>query len=201
MQIKRLDNLSDDNIFQQIALMHERFLSAGVLAKLGSSFLIRLYKSLVDDAHSAVYIAQTNEEVLAFVSCTRNTNKFYKRFLYKNSVPIILALPKLCTPALLKRSFSLLHYLVKKPEQKSPEAELLSIAVGEQSHRSGVGSQLMIKVFDFMKENQIDCFKVTAAYTQEAAHHFYQSKGGVLSESIELGHLKSSVYYFISNKS
>ena len=37
-------------------------------------------------------------------------------------------------------------------------AELLSIAVAEDTHRMGLGSMLITKVIDFMKENRVPKF-------------------------------------------
>jgi len=196
MQVIRLNKKTHDGIYQQIAIIHENLLAEGVLAKLGSNFLMKLYKALVNDSEAAVYVIQENEKILAFVSCTTNTNNFYKQFIYSNWTSMILILPKLCTPILLKRSFSLLKYLIKKTDNETPVAELLSIAVAKDAHRVGLGSKLMTKVFDFMKENHVDSFKVTAALTQKSAHKFYESKGGISMESIELGKLKSYIYHF-----
>lgn len=196
MKIKRLDNLTSDAVFSQIAALHERLLAAGVLARLGPNFLIRLYKELVIYSESAVYVVEENEKIIAFVACTANSNTFYKRFIYRNWDAIIPILLKLVNPSLLKRSFSILNYLTKKPNIDTPSAELLSIAVVENAHRKGIASQLMLKVFDFMHENNVDKFKVTAAQTQQAAQEFYKSKGGIARETIELGKLTSNIFYF-----
>lgn len=196
MQINKLCDSSSDEIFRQIAILHERLLSAGVLATLGHNFLIKLYQSLANSPGSAVYVVQENDKVLGFVACTVNTNFFYKQFLYKNLGLMCSIIPKLCTVTLLKRSFSLLKYVTGKPVIGIPTAELLSIAVIEDAHRLGIGGKLMSKVLDFMRENKVERYKVTAAQTQKSAHKFYQSKGGVSSQSIELGKLKSQIYYF-----
>lgn len=196
MEINKLSKLTNDAVFSQIALLHIKLLSAGVLARLGPSFLINLYKALAKSPQSAVYVLQEHEKIIAFVACTANINTFYRQFFYENWTSIFLILPKLFNPMLFKRSFSIFHYLLKKTDKVQPNAELLSIAVAEQAHRLGVGSKLILKVYDFMKENNVDIFKVTAAHTQQSAQIFYQSKGGVESGTIVLGKLKSSIYYF-----
>lgn len=199
MNMYQLSQETEEGIFRQIAHLHQDLLAAGLLSELGSDFLSKLYQSLAACPESAVYVLEKEGRVLAFVACTLNTNRFYKKFLYSNGLSLCYLLPKLCKPVLLKRAFSLFHYLIKKSNTREPAAELLSIAVVEGAHRGGLGSQLINQVIDFMKEKNVDCFKVTAAQTQKSAHQFYQSHGGIAAEEIDLGTLKSNVYYFNLN--
>lgn len=196
MNVRKLDNNAESTLFEGIAQMHKDQLSAGILADLGLSFLVKLYQALVRHADSAVYIVQQDTQLIAFAACTTNNYVFHKYFIKNNIWLIIRILPKLFAPALVSRSISMFKHLVKQPRELAPKAELLSIVVTPATHRNGLGRMLMSMVFNFMQEKDITQFKVIAADTQYEAQSFYISMGGKLTSRIELGNLASNVYHF-----
>lgn len=181
-----------------LAKLHAETLTSSFLASLGKAFLIRLYRFIIQTEKVWVYIE--SEEILGFVSFSVNSAGMMKRFILHCPGCLFILLFKILTkPSNLKRFAETFRAPFKSTQATDsmtlPSGELLSISVYPNCQASGIGSQLVKALEDWLKQNRIRTYKVIAGEELVGANKFYLKNGFVLAQQIRIhGNTVSNVY-------
>ncbi|HEY3370745.1 MAG TPA: GNAT family N-acetyltransferase [Prolixibacteraceae bacterium] len=181
-----------------MAKLHTATLTTSFLAGLGYSFLSDLYGFLITNEN--VWVYEENKEVMGFVSYSENSAGMMKRFLIHCPVCIVkLALGTIAKPTKIKRFVETFRAPFQSKDAKDkmilPSGELLSISVNPNCQASGIGSQLIAALEDYLKQNKITNYKVVAGDELIGANKFYLKNGFVLAKQIKIhGEKLSNVY-------
>ena len=182
---------------ETVAELHRLALPKGVLSRLGSPFLVRLYDEIARAPRSGVWTALTaDDECVGFISGTADVRTCYRHVMSSAALPLmILACPSLRHPSTLKRIIETLLYplqgriadrqelssrWIAPPETRTDEihAELLSLAVGSKARRQGIGYRLVSRL-----EKNLALWRVAPSYrvvtdAEDArSNRFYRSLG------------------------
>lgn len=201
MEIITISNKSPKSFFYDIANLHKTELEVGVLAKLGTRFLIQIYRHICRDPECIILAAVDRGKIVGFVCGAENTSQLYWRFLIKRNFLLLQYFIKFfCKPSTWKRMYSLLKYMKVNSNFDLPSAELLSIAIDRNSQNKGLGRKLFAELRKDFDLRGIKIFKTLAACTQTTAMSFYISCGGKLVGTSQLGKDQSYIYIFDSKR-
>lgn len=184
-----------------LAKLHYDTLTTSFLAGLGLDFLSRLYTFLI--LKEKVWIYEENNEIKGFVSYSENSSGMMKRFLINcPRCIILLALRIIVKPINFKRFIETFRAPFKSKKTREakdsfclPSGELLSISVSPNCQASGIGSQLVKTLEEYLKHNQIYTYKVVAGKELVSANKFYLKNGFVFAAQIKIhGETLSNVY-------
>lgn len=181
---------SGQRIIDQIASMHAERLKAGFLPSLGASLLARVYRCAAGDPNTILLADLDGRRVRGFVMGTFSTRAFYLRFMARNVAALAWSIAR--RPATLLRAMSVGKYAALSAKQRST-AELLSIAVGDDSDRRGIGSALLKGLEARLAERGVTWYRVIVSDTQRPALAFYLKHGGTIIARTSLGGLPSYV--------
>jgi len=187
-----------ENDSYSLAKLHIETLTRSFLAGLGINFLSNLYKFLIQN--EKVWVYEEELEVKGFVSYSGNTAGMMKRFLINSPGCIIsLVLGTISKPANLKQFVETFRAPFKLKKNKEiiniPLGELLSISVSPNCQASGIGSQLVKALEEYLQQNQIFSYKVVAGEELVGANKFYIKNGFVLVSQIKIhGEKLSNIY-------
>lgn len=184
-----------------LAKLHSETLTASFLSGLGLNFLGKLYEFLVKK--EKVWVYEEENEVKGFISFSENSAGMMKRFLVNcPGCFVLLVFKTIVHPANLKRFLEtfLAPFKSRKLEFADssihlPKAELLSISVKPNCQASGIGSQLIKALEDYLLINHISCYKVVAGEDLIGANKFYLKNGFVLATQIKIHNKKISNVY------
>ncbi len=183
-----------------LAKLHIATLNSSFLAGLGLSFLSNLYLFLI--IKEKVWVYEESNEVKGFVSFSENSSGMMKRFLYSCPKCIFfLILRTIIQPTKLKRFVETFRAPFKSNRILNtqnlilPSAELLSISVMSNCQVSGVGSQLIKTLEDYLLQNRISQYKVIVGIDLHGANRFYIKNGFILFCQIQIHGLNSSNIY------
>jgi glycosyltransferase involved in cell wall biosynthesis/ribosomal protein S18 acetylase RimI-like enzyme len=159
----------------EVARLHQKMIGTGFLSSLGSRFLSVLYRALVEDQRSSLFVARDGDVVVGFIAGTSNTTEFYKRFMRRFFLPALWAiLPTLFRPSRWRRIAESLMY---GGEDSGVPAELLSMAVAPSARRRGLGATLVRRLLEWSQEMGVPEMKVIVGEENSAAVSLYQSCG------------------------
>jgi ribosomal protein S18 acetylase RimI-like enzyme len=184
-----------------LAKLHSETLTASFLAGLGLDFLEKLYEFLIKK--EKVWVYEEDHEIKGFISFSENSAGMMKRFLLECPGCIVLLASKtIIQPANLKRLMEifLAPFKSRKLELANdsvylPKGELLSISVKPNCQASGIGSQLIKALEDYLLLNHIPDYKVVAGEELIGANKFYKKNGFVLATQIKIHDKKISNVY------
>ena len=186
----------------EIALLHQKTLTTGFLAKLGVGFLRSLYIFLSQKEVVIIY-ANDNSAPAGFVSFSSDSSRMMKRFLLSCPICIIKIIGiVISSPFYIKRVTETFAapFKSKTTQTKSgkvdlPCAELLSISVDPAYQKAGIGSLLLHALEDHLKEINIKKYKVIAGESLEGANNFYKKNGFILAAQVMIhGNELSNIY-------
>jgi len=181
-----------------LAKLHTETLTSSFLASLGLSFLRNLYNFLIQK--EKVWVYEEENKIKGFVSFSVNSAGMMKRFIIKNPGCLFLLLIKtMVQPKNFIRFFETYMAPFKSNKSKSstklPKGELLSIAMNPTCQASGIGSQLVKTLEEYLNEKQITSYKVVAGVELVGANKFYLKNGFELVKRIKIhGNSLSNVY-------
>jgi ribosomal protein S18 acetylase RimI-like enzyme len=131
--------------------------------------------------------------VAGFAACSLDTAAMYRHILLRRGVLFFfLLLPWAFSFENLKFIFETLFYPQKgnktKPDRKGadagPCAELLSIAVSDDSRKKGMGRDLLNALESFLKENKVTSYKTVTLSSDIDSNAFYKKCGFVFKREI-----------------
>jgi len=181
-----------------LAKLHAETLTTSFLASLGFKFLNRLYTFLIQT--EKVWVYEENDIIKGFVSYSGNSAEMMKRFLINRPACIVsLVLKTIVQPANFKRFVETFKASYKSQKSNDiislPSGELLSISVSPDCQASGIGSQLVKVLEEYLQQNEITNYKVVAGAELLGANKFYVKNGFVLATQIKIhGEMLSNVY-------
>ncbi len=189
-----IDKIQPDDV-EQVAALHQHYMSRGFLPTLGIGFLKKLYAGMVTSDNAFCIVARDAGGVVGFVSGAKHVAGFYKEFVLNNFFSIgHILLPKIFNLKTMKKVVETLFYPLKK-EASLPDAELLSIIVEESCRAKGVSQELFNGLVHEFTSRHIDRFKVVVGADLAIACRFYEKMGGVLYSETEVHQaMKSRVY-------
>lgn len=162
----------------QIAKIHKQEINQGFLSQLGETFLSKLYKAMILSPDAFIIITKKNNKIIGFISGCIDVKKFYKYFLKKHFIQVLIILfPKMFKLSTFKKILETLKYLSKEKKQKLPGAELLTIAVLNEFHGKNIAVKLFEKFLDEMKKRKIKELKVIVGESLPRAIAFYKKIG------------------------
>lgn len=141
----------------------------GFLPRLGSRFLTRLYRALIQWPGADVLVADDGAAPVGFVASVEDTGDFYRHFVTRHGIPAGLALlPKLIRPSLFKRVWETFRYGTKT-QTVEVEAELFAIATSSESRGRGLGSTLLQAAVERYRERGLARVQVVVSSDNAAS--------------------------------
>jgi ribosomal protein S18 acetylase RimI-like enzyme len=172
---------------QAIALLHRESIRTGFLSRLGPGFLAELYRSIGRSPYSRIFVAvdQDLQKVAGFAACSLDTAAMYRHILLRRGLLFFfLLLPRVFSPENLRFICETLFYPQKGRKKApvrngnaGPQAELLSIAVADDSRGKGVGRDLLNALESYLRENGVTSYKTVTLSTDRDANAFYKKCG------------------------
>lgn len=181
-----------------LASFHAETLTTSFLAGLGLQFLSKLYAFII--TKEKVWVYEEDHEVKGFISFSGNSAGMMKRFIIHCPGCLVLLVFKTITqPTLLKRFMETFRAPFQSQKTNGsislPSGELLSISVSPNCQASGIGSQLLKTLEDYLHQNWILSYKVVAGEELVGANKFYIKNGFALAKQIRIhGEKLSNVY-------
>lgn len=181
-----------------IARMHKENINLGFLNILGTGFLEILYSSIFNFKSGILLVAKCEENIVGFISGITDIKTFYKFFVKKNFIKLcLIILGKLWNIKVIRGIFEIMFYPQKGFKIKLPDAELLSIAVGDKFRSKGVARKLLNELERSFVLLNIRQFKVTVGETLRGANAFYLKSGFTMASKIEVHkNARSNIYLY-----
>lgn len=158
-----------------IASLHIKGIERGFISSLGEEFVQALYKAVLVDEQSFVFVALDDGTVQGFVAFSRNLDKLYRSIIRRNAFRFAVILArKMFSFKKIKRVFGTLLYPSRTDKLNLTKAELLAIAIATEGRRSGIATRLVNAGLQAYAERSIDSVKVMVAQNNAPANRLYQ---------------------------
>jgi ribosomal protein S18 acetylase RimI-like enzyme len=173
------------------ARLHAEAIEEGFLSRLGPRFLTLLYRRIVRDRRSFVFVAEQDGVVVGQAAATEDVGRLYRQFLLRDG----LLAGAVAAPRLLREWRSVRETLRYPSEGAAlPKAELLAVAVSGTSRGRGVGRSLVAAANEELVRRGVPDARVVVAASNGAAIGLYRSSGFRPAASIEVhAHTTSQV--------
>jgi len=185
---------------KRVAQLHIEGITTGFLSQLGVSFLQKLYVSINNAPDSRVFVAvDEHGKPVGFLAGSIDMNKMYRHIIIRQFVLfIIILLPHIFSVKTLRKIIETILYPLKKKKHSVSgndktvvtddqscqiKTELLSIAVDKSARGKGVGKKLVFAFELYLKEKNIQQYKVVTFSLDKNSNSFYESCGFVLVKS------------------
>lgn len=149
-----------------------------------------LYKFLIKN--EIVFVYEKNECLGGFVSCSLNSDKLMKRFVFYSPVGVfkillaVISRPYLIIPVW---ETTLAPYKSDKKRAENitlPKVELLSVSVAPELQYEGIGTKLLYVLEGRLNELGVSEYKVVAGSSLKGANNFYKKNGFKLMSTINI---------------
>lgn len=177
------DNKQTDGEYKKIATIHKKGISTGFLSTLNTGFLSALYKAIAHSPYSTVIsVGNTDGGIEGFISGAESTRKMYRWIVLHHGIQLSVHLLMYCLNAeILKKIIETLNYakIIGKGARRCSfensvcEAELLSVAVSEESRKNGYGSRLLHDLEHWFLIRKINQYKVVTYAYDSRSNSFY----------------------------
>jgi len=173
-----------------VARLHAATITEGFLNKLGIRFLAGLYRGILEDGASQVWVADRDGEIIGFCAYTQDVGAMYRSVLRRRFLPLAFAsLPYSLNPFVLKEVLDTYRYPDKQESQRLPAAEILSLAVDAGERGTGTGRRLLEEAIRQAARDGATEIKVVAGADLVAANRFYVACGfAQRAEIVQHGH-------------
>ena len=153
-------------------------IATGFLPRLGTGFLRRLYRALIEWPDADVLVAEDRAGPVGLVAATGDTAAFYRFFLRRHGLLAALAaLPRLVRPSVLRRAVETLRY--GGGETSTVPAELLAVAVSAEMRGRGVGGRLLAEMEACYRRRRLPSVRVVVGADNAASLALFRSAGFV----------------------
>ena len=194
--IETISGHVDKDVLRQLATIHKEEIGGGFLAKLGTPFLVRLYRALSGSPYSFVIVARQEDDVAGFICGATDTRSVYRHFMLRWGIftlPVLL--PRLVSPSRLRRVFETLLYPSKKENQDLPRPEILNFCVSQRWQRKGLGKKLFGALVEEFRRRDVPRIKIVTGDEQTKAQMFYESLNATKAAEIEIHDGTKSLVY------
>ena len=191
------DNITSEDI-RDVVELHKQEINQGFLSSLGDKALDLLFLHAAESKTGVLLIAKDKAEgeTCGFLLGSLNTGKFYKDFLLKKSFSAFICLiPKLLSPAKIRKILETLFYPTKKNMQNLPDAELLDIAISKERQGTGLAQHLFAEFSNILSKLSIEEFKITTGESLVRAQRFYETLGAKRVKTIEVHRGQKTIVY------
>jgi len=194
--IVRLSPGCGPTVFSQMAEIHRCEIHEGFLSSLGDTFLAGLYTYLSESDDAFALAAMEGDRMLGFIVGAMDTGQVYKGFAKKGGFAAMrVLLPKLMSPARIKRILETLLYPKRKQSDGLPEPEILNFCVRTAAQGQGVGGALFRALLEEFRKRGVAKIRIVTGESQQSAQRFYETKGSVFVKETEVHQgTKSRVY-------
>lgn len=176
--------------------LYTKYIENSFFTTLGTSFLRKLFKSLIPSSYGMSFIFMANSRSVGFISSSSNYSAFLKRFFLKNgfilSVLVLHSLIK--NPIVLRRLWESLLY-ARKIMQDSIKAEMLFIAIEPVYRLQGVATELISYTLAEMKRRGIKKVKVSTDQSNIVVNRLLQKLGFDFVSAFQLYGKKMCLYH------
>jgi ribosomal protein S18 acetylase RimI-like enzyme len=179
-----------------VATLHCTSISEGFLATLGTAFLRRLYRRMVQSRHAFLIVSTSGEghakqSIAGFVAGSGDLPGLYRQFMMRDGLMAAWsAAPRLVAAA--PRAIETFRYGARQPksdettEAEDGEVELLSLAVDPTHRRHGRGSSLVAAFLDQATRSGAPSARVVVGARNERAIRVYRAAGFEPVGTVEL---------------
>lgn len=169
MTIRKLEYQDIDSI----AILHEKYLSDGLLANLGLSFLKGFYKLMLEEKSSVSYVAVEKKTIIGFIASCVDLNKVKRASIINLWNPVLVQIFK--NPRLILTIISLSLHPGLKVDREVPK--VISLAVTSENRGKGIGKSLLGKSKLEFKKRGFRYFVLSVKASMKDANAFYQKIG------------------------
>lgn len=183
--IRRL-SFADVDLARQIADLHCREITGGVLGMLGPRFLGVLYRYIANAQGSAVWADVESGSLRGFICGCRDDKAMFRSVIARGWPRLsIVGFISLWRRGVLSGVISTAKVLIgPSSESNQPRAQLLSTAVAENHRRKGVASGLIVELHKQMGEWNVDRTLVWTTESNSPALSLYENAGYVRTLSV-----------------
>lgn len=181
-----------------VARLHRQAIRTGFLSRLGPRFLTELYKSIGCSPYSRIFVAfdRDMQKVIGFAACSLNTAAMYRHILKRRGLLFFfLLLPRAFRPENLRYICETLFYPAAAGPKTGPQAELLSIAVSDDSRGKGVGRELLNALESYLREKGVTSYKTVTFSADNDSNAFYKKCG--FSFRREIVHHRNVLFEYV----
>lgn len=177
------------------AALHAKGISTGFLSSLGQRFLRQIYAAIPSCPAGFGYVwEEPDGRILGFIACAESTGRVYKQALVRRGFWMALVLARFVVrPSVVRRLIETLRYSAQVGA-KLPPAEVLSIAVAEETRGKGIGKAIIAAAMEAYRRRGIREIKVAVGADNLAANEFYKRSGFVLTLTRQHHGLPMNVY-------
>ena len=196
MNVVLLQGNEGPETYGQLADIHRQEIHEGFLSTLGPDFLSLLYESLARSESAFALVEKDGDMVQGFIVGAMDTGAVYKEFFRKagaRALPVLL--PKLLSPARVRRVFETLLYPKSKSSDGLPEPEILNFCVRSELQGKGVGSRLFEALCAEFGRRGVTQIRIVTGAGQKSAQVFYQAKGATLAANVQVHKDSQSLVY------
>jgi ribosomal protein S18 acetylase RimI-like enzyme len=166
------------------AALHIAEIHFGLLPLLGPEFLARVYLSVAGAPAAGVWVARRDGRIVGFVAGCADVGALYKHMLRRDLLSLMGAAGvALGRPAVLRRLPSIALYPLRQRDAtgerqaaRSP-AELLAIAVSDDSRGRGLGRLLVARFEEFLRALHVHEYHVATNIEEVDSNAFYRALG------------------------
>jgi ribosomal protein S18 acetylase RimI-like enzyme len=170
----------------RLAELHAIRITDGFLPSLGPAFLERLYRRIVRSTDSFAYVVTDGPDhrVVGFAAATADIGRLYRSFALRDG----LVAGAVAAPRLI-RSWRRVLETVRYPAAEGadlPAAEILAVAVDEDSAGRGIGRLVVGAATRRLAERGENAVKVVAGSDNAAALRLYENCGYTVQARVEV---------------
>lgn len=180
--------------------LHREQLAGGFMTSLGPRFLLEVFRNIARSRHGVALLAVENQSgearVHGFLLGATDTSGLYRDFLLRHGLKAALfAVPRLVRPAAIKKVLETLRYPGQEADFRTPDAELLDLAVSDEAKGTGLAQELFRNFVAELRRRGYPAFRVTTGGSLKRAHGFYEKQGAVRVGTLEIHEGQPTVVY------
>jgi ribosomal protein S18 acetylase RimI-like enzyme len=175
---------ADLNDLESIHYLYARYMPDSYLYKLGDSFIKSYLAVILGSKNCAGFIAE-EKNAAGFIIAALNRERLSAELLSSAKFLFSCVAQALTHPVIFLKSISLVFYLINR-NAYGIDSELLFIAIDPDYRREGLGSDLVKKSLNFMKENGIKNVRVSTVAGNKAAGELLIKLGFKLQKTFKL---------------
>lgn len=165
---------------EEIVRIHRDVLPDTLNVKVGPKFLFSLYRVLLEDQKSVVWVYKERTKIIAFASISEDLKNINAKIISNIGLSNIIRVffyfifhPKDIKELLSRRKFS--SYLENR--FGNPYPIILTIGVDPKTQSKGIGSKLISNITKYFSSKGIFTFYVDTVTTNKGAISFYKKNG------------------------
>jgi ribosomal protein S18 acetylase RimI-like enzyme len=165
------------------------------LSGFGDSFVKSYLKVILKSENCRTLIAESGYAA-GFITAVFDRRKLLRELFSSAGFLFSCAKQILIRPVLVLRSMGMIPYLFKSPCINDIKSELLFIAIDPRYRRKGIGTDLIKKSLNLMRENGIKKVMVSAISANEAVNPLLRKLGFQTEKSFKLFEKMTCLYTY-----